>query len=71
MASEPAETRVPVGPADVLLGARTVILDAHRAGKARVDAMQKAWGLSGQPGLGDLLGTRTKPPLQNKARAIR
>jgi len=63
---------------NVLLGARTVILDAQRAGKARLDDVQ-AWlgaapGVPPMPALAELLGhkkAKQAGPPPNKARAIR
>jgi hypothetical protein len=65
------------GGGNVLLGARTVILDAQRATKARMDGMQAWLGvppLMGVPPLAELLGGKRKPAAAkqpNKARAVR
>jgi hypothetical protein len=64
------------GAGNVLLGARTVILDAQRATKARMDGMQAWLGvppLMGVPPLAELLGAKRKPVAKqpNKARAVR
>ncbi len=66
------------GAGNVLLGARTVILDAQRAGKARLDDVS-AWlgvppGVPPLPNLAELLGGKKAPPRTpppNVARAVR